>query len=372
MARLVAWLCAWSVVAFFVACSDGEISDGTSTVSVGAGASGPAAGGASANGGVGAEGNGASGAQSSGGSPGAGGMGGSAPMAEPVLVAFIGDTGKGNNFKKVLDLVTAEAVDAVIHNGDFDYDLDPDGFFAVVDGALGADFPYFASVGNHDAPSWTDYSAYLVDHMAKAGVTPDDPDLSDQKFSFTFQGLRFVFVGENGDNDEFAQFIADELDPAADEWKICGWHKNQKAMQIGGKGDEMGWDVYENCRLAGAIITTGHEHSYERTKTLVSMEEQTVDETCSSPTEICVSPGRTLAIVSGLGGVGIRDQERCTPTTPPYGCKGEWASIYASQQDATYGALFMEFNTGGDPKKARGYFKNVDGDIIDDFIVTRE
>ncbi|MEJ7733936.1 MAG: metallophosphoesterase [Polyangiaceae bacterium] len=370
MARLIAWLCAWSLLALFVACSDSPETPGNPS---GAGASSAAAGGSSSNGGSDAQGSGASGAQGSGGgSPGAGGNGGGAPGVEPVLVAFIGDSGKGNNFKSVLDLVIAEQADAVIHNGDFDYGLDPDAFFSVVDTALGADYPYFASVGNHDAPSWTDYSAYLVDHMDKVGVTPDDPDLSDQKFAFLYQGLRFVFVGENGENAEFAEFIADQLDPAADEWKICGWHKNQNAMQIGGKGNEMGWDVYENCRLAGAIITTGHEHSYERTKTLVSMEQQTVDETCSGVAETCVSPGRTMAIVSGLGGVGIRDQERCAPATPPYGCKGEWASIYASDQGATYGALFIEFNTGGNPKKAHGYFKNVDGVVIDDFIITRE
>ena len=83
-----------------------------------------------------------------------------------------------------------------------------------------------------------------------------------------------------------------------------------------------------------------------------------------------VAPGATFAFVSGLGGVGIRDQERCLPRTYPYGCNGEWASIYTSNQGAKFGALFIEFHVDGDPGRAHGYFMNVDGEIIDDFTIT--
>lgn len=308
---------------------------------------------------------------SSGSAPTGGSTGSRMPTAE-VKVAFIGDSGNGSAFGKVLDLVKAEQVDGVVHNGDFDYGLDPDGFFATVDGKLGASFPYFASVGNHDAPAWDSYAPYVTAHAQAAGVAFDDANLLDEKFAFMWKGIHFVFVGQNGKNAEFTQFIDDQFQGSSESaWRVCGWHKNQKAMQIGGKGDEMGWGVYESCRAKGAIVTTGHEHSYERTKTLTNMTDQIVDPACSDPNKVCVAPGKTFAVVSGLGGVGIRDQERCLPTTPPYGCKGEWASIYASDQNATYGALFIVFNDGGDPSKARAYFKNVDGAVIDQFEITR-
>ena len=349
-----------------LACSASDSDDAGSTEGAGAGSSGTPSG----NGAGATTGNGGSGASGTA-STGSSGTGSGAAPGDEVLVAFIGDSGNGSEFKSVLDLAMAEDVDAIIHNGDFDYGLDPDGFFATVDGKVGGDFPYFASVGNHDAPSWSEYSVYIKAHMEAAGATVDNDDFSDQKFAFFWRSLHFVFVGENGQNDEFASFIDEQLDPAADEWKICGWHKNQEAMQIGGKGDEMGWDVYENCRMNGAIVTTGHEHSYERTKTLTNMTAQQVDGSCSDPASVCVSPGRTIAIVSGLGGVGIRDQERCQPSTAPYGCNGEWASIYASDQNATYGALFIRFNAGGDTKKAEGYFKNVDGAVVDQFTIQR-
>jgi hypothetical protein len=292
--------------------------------------------------------------------------------AEEVLVAFLGDSENGSGFNQVLDLVIAEKADAVLHNGDFDYSNDPDGFFATVDLKLGTAFPYFVSVGNHDASAWNEYSAYALEHLSKVGVTLDDPEILDQKFAFVWRGLHFVMVGENGNNGEFADFINAQLDPNEDAWKICGWHKLQEAMQIGDKPDEMSWDIYENCRMNGALITTGHEHSYERTKTLISMTDQMVDPTCPASSTVCVSPGRTFAVVSGLGGHEVRDQGRCFPSTPPYGCNGEWASIYTSDQDATYGAFFVLFNAGGDPKRAHAYFKNIDGAIIDEFDIVRE
>src|SRR2546430_6254124 len=56
----------------------------------------------------------------------------------------------------------------------------------------------------------------------------------------------------------------------------------------------------------------------------------------------------------------------------PYGCKGEWAKIYTSNQGATFGALFIVFNINADPSQAHGYFKNVDGQVIDEFDMRSE
>ena len=140
-------------------------------------------------------------------------------------------------------------------------------------------------------------------------------------------------------------------------------------MQIGSKGDEMGWGVYEACRENGGLIQTGHEHSYQRTKTLVDLSRQVIDPTCSSPTELCVGPGRTFVTVSGLGGSSVRPQRLCLPATPPYGCNGEWASISSLNQGGIYGAQFITFNAGG-AKKAVGYFKNIRGEVLDNFTIT--
>ena len=159
-------------------------------------------------------------------------------------------------------------------------------------------------------------------------------------------------------------------------WKVCYWHQNQAKMQVGGKGDEMGWEVFETCRQKGAIVIQGHEHSYHRTKTMTNMTNQTIDPTCSSGNSLCVGPGRTWTSVVGTGGTGLRAQVRCTPTsaTPPYPSLNTtdpscpiWASIFTTNQGVNYGAQFITFNVDGNPKKARSYYKTISGVTIDNF-----
>lgn len=300
--------------------------------------------------------------------------GGSTPttqIATPAnyKVAFVGDTHSTTEFKSVMNLIKNEKAQAVVVLGDMDYNANAGAWYTAVDSILGPSFPVFLVAGNHDTPAWANYVNTYKARLNSLGVTPDDPNLLDEMYSFPFNGLSVVAVGQNGNNTAFANFIDQKLTGNPHIWKICAWHKNQNAMQVGSKTDEMGWGVYENCRKHGAIIATGHEHSYERTKTLTSMSAQTVDGTCSDPKMNCVGPGRTFAFVSGLGGRGLRNQDRCLPTSYPYGCKGEWAKIYATDQGATYGALFITFHINGDPKLAQGQFKTKDGQTIDDFLI---
>lgn len=330
-------------------------------------------------------------------------QGAPAPIpTEPNLkVAFIGDSGNGADFRRVLELIKSEAAHMVLHQGDFDYADNPRAFFATIDSVLGRDFPYLASVGNHDIKSWREdcsrpdtrplikslfhlrrangcYAKFLKTRMARIGITPDDPDLDDQMYSVTYRGLKVVFVGEGGDlagDSIYAPYIQDQLATDDHVWKICSWHRNQRAMQVGHKDDQMGWRVYETCKDLGAIIATAHEHSYHRTRTLTSMKDQIVDASCSDSNTPCVakgSPGKSFVFVSGLGGDSVRDQERCLPATFPYGCKGEWAKIYTSTQGATFGALFIAFTINGDPTKAQGYFRNIKGQIVDRFDITAD
>jgi hypothetical protein len=294
-------------------------------------------------------------------------------------IAFIGDVGQGANQQAVLRLIKSEGAQAVLHQGDFDYNNNPTAFWGSVDAVLGPNFPYFVSIGNHDAAKWPttgdpSYSKMLKDRIARIGFTADDASLNAEMYSIVFKGLEVVFVGERrgmGD-DTYAPYIEKQLGSDNHIWKVCSWHRNMKAMQVGAKEDDMGWGVYEACRAHGAIIATAHEHSYERTKTLTSVRDQTVDPKSPDPNHLAVGPGRSFVFVSGLGGEGIRDQKRCLPVSPPYGCKGEWAKIYTSNQSAQYGVLFITFNVNHDPSKAHGYFKNISGQIVDDFDITKD
>ncbi|MBI3202060.1 MAG: metallophosphoesterase [Myxococcales bacterium] len=372
------------------ASSGGSSGSGGASTGGASGSGGASSGGSSGSGGASSGGSSGSGGASSGGAGGTGGAGtggagtggagtggagaGIPPDKQNLRVAFFGDTKSGTDFKSVLTLAVNEKADFILGGGDYDYSLNPSAWLTAMNSVLGADYPIFGAVGNHDVfPSnWEPYATEFKKRMQKVGVVPDSPDFTDEKFSIVYHGIKIVFVGQNGKNTEFADYIKQQFATDDHIWRLCVWHKNQNKMQVGGKGDEMGWGVYENCRAAGAIVLTAHEHSYHRTKTLTDMTNQVVDTTCSDPKKVCVGPGRTFAMVSGLGGNDVRVQARCLPATYPYGCKQEWAHIYTSNQSATFGAMLLDFYVGGDPKKAKGTFKNVQNKVVDEFDITKD
>ena len=285
-------------------------------------------------------------------------------------VAFMGDQSLGGNAVGVLNLIKAEGAQAVLHSGDFDYADNPAAWEAQINGVLGADFPYFATIGNHDMAAWRGaggYQQYLTNRFNRLGLSWEG-DLGVQS-SFHYNGIYFVLTApglagfDSGVSD---LYIRDRLAADRSLWSVCSWHTNMKLMQVGGKPDEAGWGVYEEARKGGAIIATAHEHSYSRTHLLSSMSNQTVANVSNTMT---LTRGRSFAFVSGLGGHSVRPQL----------ISGDWwASIYAStclpndpvcQPNGRPGALFGVFNVDGRPDKAFFYFKDIDGRVVDSFTV---
>ena len=137
-------------------------------------------------------------------------------------------------------------------------------------------------------------------------------------------------------------------------------------MQVGRQPDLTGWDIYEESRRGGAIVATGHEHSYSRTHLLSLCNPPTVASE-TSPLQLAVDnptteadEGQTFVFVNGLGGQSIRPQLRSGPW---------WASVQTSDQGANHGALFGVFCADGDPNLARFYFKDIEGRVLDEFTV---
>jgi hypothetical protein len=282
-------------------------------------------------------------------------------------IAFIGDQGLGPDAEAVLNLIKNEGANAVVHQGDFDYVDNPAGWDGQINSILGPGFPYFASVGNHDAARFYGsggYQEFLAARMNRLGI-PWEGDLG-VRSSFYYEGLFIVLTAPGVFGTNHDTYIRDQLASDDSIWRISGWHKNMRLMQVGGKGDETGWGVYEESRRGGAINATGHEHSYSRTHLLSSFENQTVASTdgtfvlASDDPNTPADEGRSFAFVSGLGGASIRTQ-----LLSGYW----WACIYTSDQNANYGALFGVFNYQGNPSLAHFYFKNISGTIVDDFYV---
>ena len=134
-------------------------------------------------------------------------------------------------------------------------------------------------------------------------------------------------------------------------------------MQLGGKGDAVGWGPYEECRLGGAIVATGHEHSYERTHLMNNIETRSIASTSDT---LRIELGKTFVFVSGLGGRSIRHQDNELADNP------WWATVYTATQEANFGALFCTFNEMGVKGRAYCYFKDINGKIADAFDIVSD
>ncbi len=275
-------------------------------------------------------------------------------------IAFIGDQGLGSKAEAVLQLIKDEGTDLVIHAGDFDYDDNPDAWDQQINNILGPTFPYFITVGNHDTSKWdgsNGYQAKMQQRIDQIAGIQCYGDLGVKSYC-DYKGFRVVLSGVGtmgGSDDSHATYIAEQFANDNHLWRICSWHKNMHKMQAGGKSDETGWGVYDNCREAGAIIATGHEHSYSRTYLMSSFENQIIANQSST---LELEGGKSFAFVSGIAGASIRDQENEWP----------WmASVYTSTQGANHGALFCTFNINGQPNRASCMFKDIDGVVPDQF-----
>ena len=293
------------------------------------------------------------------------------PTDPDLRVAFIGDQGLGLNAIAVLNLIKDEGAQMVLHQGDFDYEDDPEAWDKQITNVLGSDFPYFASIGGHDSPKWDEYQQKLYDRLKK---NPDAKCIGDfgVKSFCTYKGLFFILASPAMDlirETGFNSFIENQLNNNDHLWRVCSWHHEMIAVQNQPEPNETGLEIYESCKDGGAIIANGHWHYYARSQTLINFENQIVDPEWLEPNKLRVKEGATFTFISGLGGINIGPQVPCLPS-PVKGCNVEWPKFYTSDQGATFGALFCTFNSGGEPNKAYCYFKNIDGRIIDEFTVT--
>jgi cysteine-rich repeat protein len=304
-----------------------------------------------------------------------------------VKMAFIADSNDGSGQADVLNLINNENVELIIHSGDFSYSSGPtSAWTGNIDNILGSSFPYLGSDGNHD--TWSSYVPFFQDRLTAMGDDPNKLNGNADNYFVDYNGIKFVFIGE-GSSSSQVDYINEQFANDSSPWRVCSWHHNMNDMNTGGKGDSKTWAHYQACQDAGAIVATGHEHSYSRTYTLTGTQAQDQHGEIGSPTPVQVEPGqnsKNFVFVSGMGGAGIRD----------YHCNEHdddtwWASIFASNyhkkngvdiaKDCScslsycpnvvpnydHGALFITFNVNGDTTKAHAYFKTIQGDTIDEF-----
>ncbi|MDB4223478.1 metallophosphoesterase [Granulosicoccus sp.] len=282
----------------------------------------------------------------------------SAAIAAPIKVAFIGDQGIGDNARAVLTLVANEGTDLLLIQGDLGYKANAAGAWNEnLTNALGSDFPVLAVVGNHENFEWPLYKRHIQRRIDQ-NVKLDCVGNTGVKALCQFGNIEIVQVASGINEvdgvkgiDDYQNYIRSQFASSSPRWRICSWHKNQRDMQPAAKGDSTGWEIYEACLDAGAMITMAHAHSYSRTHLLSNFEQKTI---VNKSSDMTLKPGQSFAFVSGLGGRDVVSQEH----------GGDWfASIYTASQGATHGALFCTF----DIATADCYFKAIDGAIPDRF-----
>ncbi len=309
-------------------------------------------------------------------------------------VAFLGDSHDGINFDSVLKLIKKEKAEVTVHMGDLSYSILPQGpkkWNDLISKILGPKYPYLVTIGNHDKIHWHEaswgYITLFKERIKdikdlKCQVQSQDSDFGVKSFC-EYKGLLFLLsgVGTRGSNHE--DFIEKVLSKHKQKsWKICAWHKNQRTMQVGNKPNEVGWQPYKICNKYGAIIATGHEHSYARTKTLTKMGDENQNHGASGLPELVeLGDNKNFVFVNGVGGHSIRPYNKIFGALPEW-----WASIYTSdytiknrktlQKGANinkdYGVLFVTFNYLGQKTKAKAQFITAKGKILDEFMIEKK
>jgi len=280
-------------------------------------------------------------------------------------VAFIGDQGLNSDSKAVLRLIKDEGVDMVLHQGDLDYKDNPDTWDKMINDILGQDFPYFVSIGNHDVKSWSGYQEKVQARIARVDGVTCIGDIG-VKSACTYKGLFFILSGAGTMGSEHDTFIRDMLKNDTSTWRICSWHRNQNLMMTGKKirvDGKVGWGPYRACREGGAIIVTGHQHSYSRSHLMSNFESASIASTSNT---LQIERGKSFVVINGLGGQSIRG------SNDKLAANEWWASVYSSKQGAKIGALFCAFNLKESENTAYCYFKNIDGEIPDEFYIVKQ
>jgi hypothetical protein len=301
--------------------------------------------------------------------------------ASPVTIAAFADQGLNSRAKAVMQLVRDQNASFVLHVGDFDYIQAPKCWAKQIFQVLANEsfpaslvLPYFGVYGNHefDKGRWPvhGYSRKLRDQLHPVPASCCCTGRVGVRATCIWQNVVLLQIGAGVTacfTRSQSQWIADELARLSDYgWKFCLFHTPKTEMQLGWAGNpEIGWDVYQACRQGGAIILNGHDHRYARTHLMSSFgPTQTI---ASTANQLNVSAGESFAVISGLGGYGIRRANPLLLANPWWA-----ASLNKGDPQAGFGALFLRIgssNVSGDTSMASATFETTDGNVVDFFTV---
>lgn len=320
-------------------------------------------------------------------------------QTQEVKVAFIGDTEAGTNFGLVLKMVAAENANLLMINGDFGYGAAPSTWKQRVLSSVDINkLPIIATMGNHDLGKNTNTYIDIINSFRTTANglktactgTPGVKEGHDITAVDETCVLGNVSVIGSGIGQVLSKtYLENRLDArlkAVPEgnWKVVGYHFTLASMNPGIKGDEATHKFFDLIRKNGAIGAQGHTHIAMASCPISSPFQKGSSVSChpefTQPEERFVLPGTGIYIDSSLGGKEARPRLRCKSANEK-GC-GHMVDMISKEgytrTDGVkktafnrFGALFIVFNSGGDPNKALAYFKSIDGQTVFKFNISR-
>lgn len=319
-----------------------------------------------------------------------------------VTVALLGDTGAGAGFESVLRLIRAEAPNVVMVNGDFGYGSDPAAWAARVRDNLDLDkTAVIGALGNHDVErdglaeqyvsifqSFRRPTNGLNEQCTGSKEIRTGRDVVAVDEICTFGNLSVVAsaIGQLFTKDYFEDQLEKKLNSVPDgNWKLAGYHFTLASMNPGLKSDQSTHRFFDLIRRHGAIGAQAHTHSAMASCPIVSEFRRGVEVQChrdfGDDLEYrFVGRGTGLYVDSSLGGMGPRERKRCHGADDR--CrhmvdlisKEGYTRVDGQRKrfNSRHGALFLTFNAGGNPGIARAEFKDVNGNTVFRFRITKK
>lgn len=293
------------------------------------------------------------------------------PLKSDLKVAFIADTGLNSYTKMLWKKLVDQGHDMIIHPGDFAYRFRKGRqFVKTVSSIIPQEIPYITTTGDHDLFEFSKYQEGFVERDLKTPGLSCEGSWGTASVC-TYEGIVVLSAGLAFREFDFDLFLHQQLKKYEKwPWKICSWHRNAEHLQVGSKSDGISPRFYEICRKYGAVIITGHQHTYSRTHPMKSFADPSIDDKLknnyfyddSDPNHAFIYPGQSVVIVTGLAGTSAR------PWIERNMKNRFWASVVAKQNMITGGALSCTFNPGGvDEGLSFCQYEDLEGVLHDQF-----
>jgi len=274
--------------------------------------------------------------------------------------AAVGDWDCGSNAVATRNSVINTNPELVVGLGDYSYEANAGCWLNIVDPF---DHKMKIAIGNHEIEESSQSLGQYLSHF----------NMSKQYHSFNFNNVHFLVLATDdsfGTTSSQYSFAVNDLKAASTDsnidWIVVAFHKPLYDVPCSSDscGDE---DAFRNIyhplfdQYDVDLALYGHAHNYVRTFP-IKHDSSTSDSPIITSTNRnnYINPDGEIFVQSGAGGRSLRDLSGTT-------------NYNAFQSDSEFGILNIDVvNTNSDNLQLLGKFIQNDGDVIDQFTITKQ